>query len=74
MPETWHVTKQKLESVVNPDGPGFSQQWNIGYLVDSGPAAGTRGEVHATTQQMGGDYVERAIASLVEVHQKIADL
>lgn len=74
MAKDWKITGQKLETVVNPDGPGFSQQWNISYLIHTGPAEGTRGEVHASTGDLDGDYVERAIAAMVDRHQKIAAL
>jgi hypothetical protein len=74
MAKGWQITSQKLETVVNPDGPGFSQQWNIGYLITEGPAKGIRGEVHATTGQLDGDYVERAVAVMAERHNRLAGL
>lgn len=74
MAKDWKVTGQKLETVLNQDNSGFTQQWNIGYLVTEGPAKGTRGEVHASPGDMDGDYVERAIATMVDRHHKTASL
>jgi len=74
MAETWHVTSQRLETVVNPDGPGFSQQWNVGYLVHSGPAQGVRGEVHAPAGNLDAGTIHDAIATQVEKHHAVASL
>lgn len=72
MPDTWKIASQKLETVVNHDGNGFSQQWNIGYLVTGGPAAGTRGEVHVPPGDLNRETVHAAIQTLVDCHQDIA--
>jgi hypothetical protein len=68
----WKVTSQKLDTVLNADSNGFSQQWNIGYLVHTGPAAGTKGEIHVPTAELDRDTVHQAIQMLVDKHQAIA--
>lgn len=73
MAKDWRITSQKLDTVLNDDSSGFSQQWNIGYLIHSGPAAGTRGEVHVPTSELDRDTVHQAIQIMVDKHQKIAE-
>lgn len=73
MAKTWKITSQKLDTVLNDDNSGFSQQWNIGYLVTEGPAAGTRGEVHVPTADLDRDNVHAAIENLVGRHHRIAE-
>jgi len=74
MSENWHITHQKLESVLNEDGTGFSQQWNVGYMIDNGPAKGTRGEVHARTADLEPDKIGGAIEEMYRKHHKVASL
>ncbi len=74
MAEQWRVTSQKLETVPNPEGSGFSQQWNVSYLVHSGPATGTRGEVHVPAQALNADELMHAINVQVAKHQAVAAL
>ena len=71
MADTWHVTTQKLDTVINPEGNGFSQQWNIGYLVLSGPAQGVRGEIHVPLSQYDAGTVKETIGALVKKHHEI---
>jgi hypothetical protein len=74
MAADWHVTSQKLETVPNPDGGGFSQQWNVGYLVHDGPAAGVRGEVHQAAGNLDPEVIHAAIETQVRKHQAVAAL
>jgi hypothetical protein len=74
MAENWHITGQKLEQVVNPEGTGFSQQWNVGYMVHSGPAEGTTGVIHVPPSQLQPEIVHATISKLVEQHQAVAAL
>jgi hypothetical protein len=74
MAKDWRITTQKLEQVVNPEGTGFSQQWNVGYLVHSGPAEGTTGTIHVPPSQLTPEIVHAAISKLVEQHQAVAAL
>jgi hypothetical protein len=72
VPDTYDITRQKLEPVVNPEGNGFSQQWNIGYLVTSGPAKGVTGEIHVPPHQLAAEYVHPAIEEMVRRHSEVA--
>jgi hypothetical protein len=71
-PKDYQITGQKLDHVVNAEGNGFSQQWNVGYLVTDGPAAGTKGEIHVPTNQLTADVVHGAIRVMVAKHQEVA--
>lgn len=74
MAQNWHITSQKLGTVLNEDGTGFSQQWNVGYMVDTGPAAGTRGEVHVTNANLDPDTIGGAIEEMYRRHHAVASL
>lgn len=74
MADDWHITHQKLDTVLNDDGNGFSQQWNVGYMVNSGPAQGTRGEVHVSNANLDPDKIQEAINVQVRKHQRVAAL
>jgi hypothetical protein len=71
---SWKITSQKLETMADFDNGGFSQQWNIGYLVHEGPAEGVKGEIHVPANQLSPEIVSQAIDKLVEKHHRIADL
>jgi hypothetical protein len=68
----YEITGQKLDHVVNAEGNGFSQQWNVGYLVTGGPAAGTKGEIHVPTNQLNAETVHGALRAMVAKHQEVA--
>jgi hypothetical protein len=74
MASDWHITHQKMDTVLNEDGNGFSQQWNVGYMVNDGPAKGVRGEIHVPNARLDPDIVQAAIDVQVRRHQKIAAL
>jgi hypothetical protein len=74
MAETYTITRQKLEPVLNSEGTGYSQQWNVGYMVNSGPAKGVQGEVHVPTHQLTPEIVHPAIQKMVDRHTAIAEL
>jgi hypothetical protein len=68
----WAITHQKLEPVINPDAGGYSQQWNVGYLINSGPAAGVRGEIHVPPSQLSKEIVHPTIQAMVDRHTEVA--
>jgi len=72
--ETYRITHQKLGTALNEDGTGFTQQWNVGYMVTSGPAEGVRGEVHATTTNLNPEHIHQAIGTMVAKHTQVAAL
>jgi hypothetical protein len=74
MAEDYRITRQKLEPVVNQDGTGFTQQWNVGYMVTKGPAEGVTGEIHVPTHQLEPEIVHAAIRTMVDKHQGVAGL
>ena len=74
MAKDWHITHQKQESVLNDDGNGFTQQWNVGYMIHDGPANGTRGEVHARNADLDPEKIGAAISAQVARHQSVASL
>jgi hypothetical protein len=74
MAKDWKITHQKLGTALNEDGTGFTQQWNVGYMVTDGPAAGVRGEVHTTEAMPDPDRINDAIDLLVRNHHRIHSL
>jgi hypothetical protein len=74
MASDWQITHQKMDTVLNEDGNGFSQQWNVGYLVNDGPAQGVRGEIHVPNSRLDPDLIQEAINMQVRKHQKVAAL
>jgi hypothetical protein len=74
MADNYKITSQKLEHTINDEGNGFSQQWNVGYMVTSGPAQGTRGEVHVAPSELQPAIIHAAISKLVDAHNAVAGL
>jgi len=70
----YQITRQKLEPVINSEGTGFSQQWNVGYMVTDGPAEGVTGEIHVPTHQLEPEIVHAAIQKMVDKHNAVAAL
>lgn len=66
---TWHVVSQRQETEISDTGPGFATVWVVKYVVDSGPATGTTGEVHVPVSQFNAETVKNAIdAAVYHVH------
>ena len=74
MADDWHITHQKLDTVLNDEGNGFTQQWNVGYMIHSGPAEGVKGEVHVRNSELDAGKVNDAITKQVAKHQAVASL
>jgi hypothetical protein len=74
MAKEYRITRQKLEPVLNSEGTGFSQQWNVGYMVTDGPAEGTTGEIHVPTHQLEPEVVHATIQKMVDKHNAVAAL
>lgn len=74
MAKGYKITHQKLGTALNEDGTGFSQQWNVGYMVTEGPATGVRGEVHSMDAMPNPEVIHAAISAMVENHHKIASM
>lgn len=74
MAKDWHITHQKLGTVLNDDGDGFTQQWNVGYMIHDGPASGVKGEVHVRNADLDPEKIGAAISTQVAKHHKVAEL
>jgi hypothetical protein len=74
MAENYRIVSQKLEPVINDEGNGFTQQWNVGYMVTHGPAEGTRGEIHVRPSELQPQVVHAAVSKLVDAHNAVAAL
>lgn len=74
MARTYHITSQKLETVPDFENGGFAQQWNVGYMIHEGPAAGVKGEIHVPPHQLTPEIVSASIDRLVEQHHAVAAL
>lgn len=72
----WHVVQggQRLTTQLTQAGTGFIDVWEVPYMVDSGPAAGTTGTVRVPAAQYNADVVKAAIdAQVIHLH-KVASL
>lgn len=74
MADNYRITSQKLEHTLNDEGNGFTQQWNVGYMVTHGPAEGTKGEIHVMPHELQPQIVHAAISKLVDAHNAVAGL
>ena len=74
MADMWHVVSQVQETEISDTGPGFQTVWIVRYQVDSGPATGTRGEVHIPADRYNADLVKSAIDAAVYHVDKVGNL
>lgn len=74
MADMWHVTSQSLQTELSETGVGFTPVWQVKYVVDSGPAKGTRGQVNVPAEQFNADTVKAAIDAAVYHIDKVAGL
>lgn len=72
----WHVIPggQRLTTVINPAGTGFDDVWEVSYQIDTGPGAGTSGQVRIPAHQYTADVVKATINQLVSHQHGIASL
>ena len=72
----WHVIPggQRLTTQINQTGTGFSDVWEVTYMIDSGPAAGTQGQVNIPASQYNAETVKATINALVSHQHNIASL
>lgn len=73
---TWHVVQagQRLTSQISTAGTGFADVWEVPYMIDSGPAAGTEGVVRIPVSQYNAETVKATIAAIVKHNHDIAAL
>lgn len=74
MADKWHVTSQSLQTELSETGVGFTPVWQVKYVVDSGPATGTRGHVNVPAEQFNKDTVKAAIDAAVTHLDAVASL
>ena len=72
----WHVIDggQRLTTQLSQSGNGFIDVWEVSYMIDSGPAAGTEGLVRVPAAQYNSETVKAAINQLVAHQHNIAAL
>lgn len=72
----WHVLQagQHLTTQISTAGTGFVDVWEVPYMIDSGPAAGTEGVVRIPASQYNAETVKATIAAIVKHNHDIAAL
>lgn len=72
----WHILQggQRLTTVINAAGTGFDDVWEVSYAIDTGPGAGTQGQVRVPASQYNAQVVEAAIAAQVSHLHNVASL
>lgn len=74
MADMWHVTAQGQDTVLSDTGPGFETVWEVTYVIDSGPAKGTKGKVRIPAAEHNAETVKQAIDAAVYHLDQIANL
>ncbi len=74
MANMWHVLSQVQETEISDTGPGFQTIWVVKYVVDTGPATGTKGEVHVQVDRYNADLVKSAIDAAVYHVDQVGNL
>ena len=74
MADMWHIVSQVQEPVISDTGPGFDHVWEITYMVDSGPATGTRGKVRVPVDRYNSQTVRNAVDAAVYHIDQVASL
>jgi hypothetical protein len=72
----WHVVQggQRLTTQISQAGNGFTDVWEVTYVIDSGPAIGTEGTVRIPAAQYNAATVEATINALVSHQHNVAAL
>lgn len=70
----WHITSQNLTSRISDTGTAFENVWEVNYVVDEGPATGTRGKVEIPAARYDAPTVKTAIDTAVYHLDKVAGL
>lgn len=70
----WHVTGQRLTSVLTNAGNGFQDVWEVTYVIDSGPATGHVGQVNVPAAQYNPEVVKAAITAQAQTLHQVAGL
>jgi hypothetical protein len=72
----WHVVPQgqRLTTVLTNAGTGFTDVWEVTYMIDSGPAKGTTGQVRVPAAQYNAETVKATIDAQVQHMHNVASL
>lgn len=72
----WHIVEggQRLTTQLTPAGTGFTDVWEVTYIIDSGPGAGTGGQVRVPAAQYNAETVKAAINAQVTHLHNVASL
>lgn len=70
----WHVISQRQTTQLSSVGTGFTDVWEVGYMIDSGDAAGSQGMVRIPASQYTPEVVEATISRVVGTQHSIAGL
>jgi ethanolamine utilization microcompartment shell protein EutL len=62
------------DTEISETGPGFDKVWKVKYMVDTGPATGTQGEVVIPAGQHNAETVKMAIDAAVYHLDQVAGL
>lgn len=75
-PITWHILPggQRQTTQLTQAGTGFTDVWEITYMIDSGPAKGTTGMVRVPVYQYNAEVVKAAIDQQVANIHNVAAL
>ena len=73
---TWHVVPngQRLTTAISPSGTGFTDVWEVTYMIDSGPATGNEGTVRIPASQYTTEIVKAAINAQAATQHGVAGL
>lgn len=74
MAVNWHIVAQTQDTVLSDTGPGFETVWEVTYMVDSGPAQGTKGRVRIPVGMHNAETVKQAVDAAVYHLDAIAGL
>lgn len=72
----WHIIPggQRQTTQLTQAGTGFMDVWEVQYMIDSGPAAGTTGLVRVPASQYNPEVVKAAIDQQTSIIHGVASL
>jgi hypothetical protein len=74
MAKDYKITRQTLDTDINPEGTGFERVWQTHYKVTNGAATGTTGFVRMPTDMHNAENVHAAVSTAVNELNKVAAL
>jgi len=74
MAHNYKITRQTLDTDINPEGTGFHRVWQTHYEVTDGPAKGTTGFVRIPSHEHNAENVHEAVNTAVTHLTNVASL